>query len=366
MKILLLGEYSNVHWNLALGLRALGHEVCVASGGDGWKNYKRDINLSRKSLGTFDSIKYYIDILKCLPRFRGYDIVQIINPVFLNLKAEKILPFYRYLRKHNGRIYMGAFGMDYYWVKTCLDCRTFRYSDFNMGNSVRQNAMNDIWIQDWLNGPKGILNQQIAHDCDGIVTGLYEYHCCYQPVFQEKTRFIPFPIHTESVTPLVKKPLEQVRFFIGIQKERNEYKGTDIMLAALERAKHDYPGKIVVTKVESVPFPTYKKLLNGSDVILDQLYAYTPAMNALTAMAQGLVVIGGGEPEAYDLLGDNELRPVVNVLPNEQSVYDAVVDLTTHPEKVTELSRKSVLYVQKYHSCQTVAQQYLDFWNSGL
>ena len=41
MKILLLGEYSNVHNTLADGLRALGHEVTVASNGDFWKNYPR-------------------------------------------------------------------------------------------------------------------------------------------------------------------------------------------------------------------------------------------------------------------------------------------------------------------------------------
>lgn len=29
MKILLLGEFSNLHWTLAEGLRKLGHEVCV-------------------------------------------------------------------------------------------------------------------------------------------------------------------------------------------------------------------------------------------------------------------------------------------------------------------------------------------------
>ena len=46
MRILLLGEYSNVHNTLAQGLRALGHEVTVASDGDHWKDYPRDIDLS--------------------------------------------------------------------------------------------------------------------------------------------------------------------------------------------------------------------------------------------------------------------------------------------------------------------------------
>ena len=33
MRILLLGEYSNVHATLAKGLKALGHEVVLASDG---------------------------------------------------------------------------------------------------------------------------------------------------------------------------------------------------------------------------------------------------------------------------------------------------------------------------------------------
>ena len=47
MKILLLGEYSNVHNTLAMGLRALGHQVTVVSNGDFWKDYPRDIDVSR-------------------------------------------------------------------------------------------------------------------------------------------------------------------------------------------------------------------------------------------------------------------------------------------------------------------------------
>lgn len=34
MKILFIGEYSNVHWTLAQGLRKLGHQVTVLSNGD--------------------------------------------------------------------------------------------------------------------------------------------------------------------------------------------------------------------------------------------------------------------------------------------------------------------------------------------
>ena len=66
MKILLLGEYSNVHWTLAEGLRQLGHMVTVVSNGDFWKNYQRDINLTR-TYTKLGSISYMIKLYSLLP-----------------------------------------------------------------------------------------------------------------------------------------------------------------------------------------------------------------------------------------------------------------------------------------------------------
>ena len=92
MKILLLGEFSGLHWNLAEGLRALGHDVCVASDGCGWRNYPRDIALDRPTDSLRDGICCLLRILRHLPGFRGYDVVQIISPYFLRLRSERTLP----------------------------------------------------------------------------------------------------------------------------------------------------------------------------------------------------------------------------------------------------------------------------------
>ena len=46
MKILLIGEYSNLHNSLKKGLIELGHEVTLVSFGDGFKNLSSDIRLS--------------------------------------------------------------------------------------------------------------------------------------------------------------------------------------------------------------------------------------------------------------------------------------------------------------------------------
>jgi len=364
MKILLIGEYSNVHWTLAEGLRALGHDVTVVSNGDGWKNYPRDVSLCRRSLRPADTLSYLMRLLRVLPRLRGYDVVQLINPVFLDLKAEHMRPFYRFLRRHNGKLFLGAFGMDHYWVRAGLDDRTFRYSDFHVNHVMRRLPENEQFIRDWLHGAKGRLNRFVAEDCDGIVSGLYEYDASYRPHFPEKTRFIPFPIDVQSLPPHLRRCDDgRVRFFIGIQRERSAYKGTDIMLKALLRLKETHP-QIIVERAESVPFREYCRMMDASHVLLDQLYSYTPAMNALQAMAQGLVVVGGGEEENYAILHETELRPLINVLPSEDDVYERLRFLAEHPEEIARLSLQSRRYIERHHDHLKVARQYVDFWLS--
>ncbi len=361
MKILLIGEYSNLHWTLAQGLRRLGHTVCVVSNGDYWKQIPADILLTR-GYTPWQTLKYVTQLALTLPRLRGYDVVQLINPMFFELKAERMEWLYRYLRRHNRKVFLGAFGMDYYWVKACADCHTFRYSDFNIGTTLRDTEFYRKEKRDWVDGTKGPLNRMIAADCNGIVSCLYEYHHVYSARFASKEQYIPLPIDLSRITPRQPHPGDKVRFFIGVSKGRSEYKGTDVMLRALQRVVAELPDRCEMVKAEGVPYATYEQLMNSSDVLLDQLYGYTPAMNALLAMAKGIVVVGGGEEELYTLLGEEHLRPVVNVLPDEEDVYQKLRHLALHPAEVRRLSAESIEFVNKYHRHDRVAQQYLDFW----
>ena len=379
MKILLMGEYSNVHATLAEGLRKLGHHVTVLSNGDFWKNYPRDIDLVRKP-GKLGGIMYMIKLYTIVHKLRGYDIVQLINPMFLELKAERIFPIYQYLRKHNKKVILGGFGMDYYWVSVCCKDKPLRYSDFNIGNKLRTNTDALKERKDWLGTEKGRLNQMIAEDCDGIITGLYEYWACYQPSFPQKTTFIPFPIKPQLITPgnsnshtYVENhqviPLDipkKVKLFIGINKSRSEYKGTDIMLKAAQAIAKKYPDKTELRIAENIPFAEYVKMMNGSDAILDQLYSYTPSMNPLEAMARGIICIGGGEPENYEIIHEDKLRPIINVLPNYESVYQKLEHLVLHPELVPLLKQQSIEYISKHHDYIKVAKRYEAFYQKLL
>lgn len=360
MKILLIGEYSNVHNTLAKGLRELGHQVTVASDGDSWKNYPRDIDLRRE---PGHRLQFLWCLLKALPRMRGYDVVQIINPMFLELKAERILPIYKYLRRHNKKVAMGSFGMDYYWVSVNSEIRPLRYSDFNFGDEPRTDAQAQLYRDEWTDTPKQHLNIYIAKDCDGIPACLYEYWATYRevPNLRTKMRFIPLPIVMPDIyrTTFFGGPL---KVFIGISTGRSAYKGTDIMLSAAQALKEKYPDLLELRVAEGVPFDEYQRMMDGSDAILDQLYSYTPSMNSLLAMSKGIIVIGGGEPENYEILGETELRPIINVQPNYQSVYDELEQLILHPERISDLKQQSVEYVRRHHDYLKVAEHYIKFY----
>lgn len=397
MKILLLGEYSNVHHSLAIGLRALGHDVTLASDGDWWKNYPRDIDLRRRSTGLADTLGFMGRLAKAFVGFRGYDIVQLINPEFLQLRAEHIRPLFRYLRRHNRRVVLGAFGMDHYYVKACLDFQTFRYSDFNFGGRERRSALNDQLKAEWLDGAKGRLNRLVAEESDAIVTGLYEYDAAYRACYQGKARvqFIPFPVvlpkeeHSKDLAHLQSNksdlPLSPwrggqggeaggggcepvpLRLFLGIQTSRSVYKGTDIMLRAARRVVAEHPGEVVLDEVQNLPFAEYVQRMLGSDAILDQLYSYTPAMNALEAMARGIINIGGGEPEFYDLMGEAELRPIINVEPTEESVYQALTDLVRRrAELIPRLRCETLEFMRRHHDHIHVARTYARLYEELL
>ena len=62
-------------------------------------------------------------------------------------------------------------------------------------------------------------------------------------------------------------------------------------------------------------------MMRSSHVILDQLYSYTPATNAMLAMAQGIVAVTGAEPEFYDFIDEHDNRPIINAVPDDEALF---------------------------------------------
>ena len=365
MKILLLGEYSRLHLTLMENLKLKGHEVLLVSDGDGYKNYYRDIDISRRGTSFSQALKDTIRIVRIVKSFKGFDVVQLINPCFttLNIRVNRYLC--NYLIKYNKKVFLGAFGVDYFWLKAAKDKQLFRYSEFHIGAKDIYIDYAQALAERWTSSPYQALNTYIAKRSNGIVACLYEYYIAYYKDFQSKLKYIPLPIDLKGLSfqPIMKVP-ESVVFFIGIDKDRTEFKGTNLLLKMLNALQQKYANEVKILVAESVSYSKYIEMLRESHVVLDQIYSYSPSVNPLQAMALGKVVVSGGEPEVYELLEDDlEVRPIHNVLPTEESIFAVLSNIVENKHLLPEWSLQSRKFVERYHDVDMVSKQYLEFWN---
>lgn len=371
MRILFVGDASNLHNCLARQLRLMGHDAVVASNGSRWMDTSRDIDLSRRP-GRLGAVRYVLDVLRSLPRMRGYDIVHLCSHIFLDLKPQKVRRVFDYLRRHNGKVILSALGTDCVYYNACHDGHTYRYSDYLVGDQPSPYYRSGEYLaqqqDNWRLPAMQSYSDYLVSHVDGAVACLWEYYTAYRPVLGERVIYAGIPIDTDSLSfrPLEQAP-EKVRFFIGIQRDRTVIKGTDRLLAALQRVHDRYPDLCEMEVVENLPYAEYTSRMRASHVLLDQLYSYTPATNALIAMAQGLVAVSGAEPEYYELIGENENHPIVNVTPYDDADIDRQLEfIIQHKDRLPEWSHLSREFVVKHNSASLVAGRHLDFWNNLL
>ncbi len=373
MKILFAGDASNMHNCLATQLKRMGHTAVVVSDGSRWMDTGRDINLTRRP-GRWGAVQYAARLLRQLPLWRGYDVVELASPIFFKLRPERLQWVLDWLRRHNRMVVLSALGTDYVYYTACHDGHTFRYSDYRIGNEPSPYVLSSEYIaqhqDNWKLPVMRRYSDHVTGCIDGAVACLYEYWAAYRPVLPpDRLAYAGIPIDTSSLTPSGSAATapQSVRFFIGIQRDRNVIKGTDRLLAALKRVHDRYPRECQMEVVESLPYAEYVSRMRASHVILDQLYSYTPATNALIAMAQGLVAVSGAEPEYYQLIGERDNHPIVNVDPIREGDIDARLEwLVRNRAMLPQLSRQSREFVLKHNAAAVVAQRYLDFWQRLL
>ena len=371
MKILFVGDASNMHNALATALRRMGHEVTVASNGSYWMDTARDINLCRQP-GLAGAVRYLYDVMRALPKMRGYDVVHLVNPIFLELRPAKVRVVFDYLRKHNRSIFLSALGSDYDYVKACIEGKVLKYSEYMIGETpsgyMESPEAETERRYSWLTESMRQHQRYVMQHIDGAVACLYEYYKVCNELIPEKLTYGGIPIDTDSIEArYIETEPEKVRFFIGIQHHRHIFKGTDRLLAAAQRVVAKYPDKCCLEVVENVPYKEYVKRMSQSHVMLDQLYSYTPATNALIAMARGMVAVSGAEPEYYDFIGEHQCQPIVNVSPAVEGDIDSKLEwIVLNKKRLPELSQMSREFVMRHNNYMVVAQRHIDFWNKIL
>lgn len=371
LKILFVGDASSCHRTLARGLTELGHETVVASNGGYWLNTGRDIDLRRRFKGKLGGLDLWLR-LNCglKQKMRGFDIVTVSAQTFIELRPGRKGRFFEYLKANNRSIFYTALGADPNYVAECLDPATpLRYNEFKVfGEDSPYLRANPGICDAWLTEDMRRLDSHIYSSVDGAVSVLYENHVALRRALPDDLiGYIGIPIDTDALKPveLPDRP-GKVRFFLGRYRHRLLEKGTDVMEAAARAVVGRHPDRAELVIVENRPYDEYLGLLRSAHVVLDQLYSYTPATNALQAMAYGLNTVSGGAPEFYDFIGEKGLHPVIHVEPTYESVVSALEDVIAHPEQIRPRGLQGREFVVKHNDYRLVALRALNFWSRRL
>ncbi|WP_419819827.1 glycosyltransferase [Acinetobacter sp.] len=382
MKILLIGEYSGVHTTIAKKLKeSEEYDINIIHDGDGYKNFKPDILIKTEGkvfnnrvlrkfyalyklllnffglTGAFKILKYR----KELRKLKNYDVVQLINPIFLSGFGAWInLIIFFYLRKNNKKIVLLAVGDDTAWVKACL-YKKIEYSFFDRMNV--KNILKFLPTLFHLYSPAYyLLNKYVVRNSDVIVAGVYDYYLAYYGEYDNLV-YIPLSIEINSDIVPFKFNGYPIKIFHGWQLGRDFKKGNDIFDRAILKLKDNFLDKIDYQIVSNVSYNEYIKLFNDSIIFIDQCYSMDKGINALLGMAHAKVVLSGNDDvlEKYD---SNVKKSLINALPDENEIYAELEKLIKNPKLLEYYSENAYDYVNKNHNISHNIVKFIEVWRA--
>lgn len=353
MKILLLGEFSALHKNLKEGLVELGHDVTIASSGDGFKAIEADIDLSikgnifNKVIKKISQREYILNLVK------EYDIVQLISPFIFYIQLFPNKYFFNRLIENSKRIYMLSAGDDSYFWK--YGRKKLAYGPFDDFLKYDCNGKKKYFME---SRRAFEINKFMADNCNGIIPIIYEYEVSYY-THSNLLQTVPIPMNIKKINYQENIILDKLVIFHGLN--RYGFKGTRHVEEAFKILKNKYSNDLELIIDGNMPLNKYLEVMKKTNIVIDQTNSYSLGVNGIYALAMGKVVLGGAELESLKSLGV-EHSPVINIKPNAQSIVDAVEKLMKNKEKIKEIGLESRKFVEEVHGYKTIAKKYLEVW----
>jgi len=377
MKVLLVGEYSRLHNSLKEGLQELKNDVFLAGMQDSFKNFSTDFNYDakttlkpifkipnkvfklffKKDLFVLErGIRFYL----ALPRFKNYDIVQLINetPIQTFPWLEKLI--LKKLIQHNKKVFLLSCGADYVSVKFAEEGK-FRYSIFDIFSE-------DETLKKYFNHSLHYLKPEFKAISDFLyqnINGVIASDFDYVLPLKDNPKFlglIPNPINLERLKIENLVVQDKIIIFLGINRNAYLKKGIPYFEKALKIIQKRYPTKVEIIITEDLPYSEYINIYNRCHILLDQIYGYDQGYNALEAMGKGKVVFTGAENEFLEYYNLQENEVAINTLPDVDYLVEKLSYLIENPQTINEISENAKSFITKEHHYIKIAQKYLDTW----
>jgi len=380
MKILLIGEYSRLHNSLKEGLIALGHQVTLVSSGDGLKQFESDYLLTSKvknnsllRLLNFGLIRlfgvnliqneYYHQFKKLLPRFKNFDVVQLINEDALGVTPKQSIKLYTQLFKQNKTIYLLACGEDCVTINYFLNpANGYSVLTPYLKNKALKNTFN--YSLKYTTKAYKNLHSFLNKNIKGVICSDMDYHRAYIN-HSKYLGLIPNPVNTDVLEFKPLKTDDKINIFHGINSTSSLKKGANYFSEALQIIANKYLEKVSISSTTDLPYNKYIQSYDQAHIILDQVYSYDQGYNALEAMYKGKVLFTGAEKDWLEYYNLKENSVAINALPSVDYIVEKLEWLINNPNQLKLIGRQASAFVKQHHDYITIAQHYLDTWNKA-
>lgn len=356
MKILLVGEFSGFHATLKSGLVSLGCDVTLASTGDAWKKFDRDIsilpNFTNKNIE-----KVFRYLMPCinLKKLYGYDLVQFVNPAILSVINPFNAMMGRQIIKYSGKSFLSACGDDAFYLE---GLKNLRYNPLVDAKAIDYHGhkmpIEYAWTKAW--------NHELARKVNGIIPVMFDYAQAYRghPELNVR-RTIPLPANLEQLKYVgcATNKTRKIRVFHGLNREG--FKGTGYVRAAFKILEQRYSDCAEFVIEGHIPYNSYLDYLSSFDIVVDQANSYSCGLNGIIAMALGKVVVGGGEPESILEFGASS-SPVVNIIPDVTDIVEKLSALIDARLTLESRGFASRVFAEQHHDHIKISERYLQEW----
>ena len=377
MKILLIGEYSNLHNSLKQGLVKNGHNVVLLGNGDGFKNYDADIlikssffekkilkiiakTVDRVTGISLNEIELFIKSLFKVRLLKGFDVVQLINERAFKTSPwmEKIL--LKNFIKNNQKIFLLACGVDNKSLIYANE-KKFRYSiltPYFENSSLKKEYKQTL---KYLSPSYSRLSEYVKNIVSGIISSDLDYHIPYRGT-EKYLGMIPNPINIDKLKKPYSIKRNKIHILDSINSKNKIKKGNEIFEKSLSIIEKKYSDKIKVIRTIDTSYSSHIKNVEDCDILLDQVYAYDQGYNALEAMALGKVVFTGAEIEWAEYYKLEEDTVAINALPDVSKITDKLSWLIENPIHLKNISKNARKFIEDNHNYKNIALKYIANW----
>lgn len=367
MKILLIGEYSGFSLNLKQGFIKLGHECTIVHEGDSWKkfksdknsycfNYKNNFRISHfeiKYSWIFNSILQSIKFSFLKKKFKKkFDCILIINYEFIKLDYEFYLPQFsitdlKNIIKANGKIYLSACGDDNTYI-SYLNKVNDPLAKYHLQSKFFKSRFKKI-------------ENKLYPLIEGVIPVMYDYSVAYNSLFKGKINIfdtIPLPFKNQCDFQI-----EKINNKITIMYGKNRpSKGYIYIHEAVKKIELTYPEKVTIIKTDKLPYDSYLKKIEQTDILIDQCYSHSYGMNAILGMSMGKVVLSGNSQENINEFNTNTI-PIVNIVPDAEYIFNVLENLISNPDKIIKIKYESKTFADTFHDSNKIAQEYIKLFS---